>query len=133
MMAVSEASPSLPAGSSIEPAANCMRMETSGELGLGSSTTSMAAAFLAVPAASASDSSRPPARTFGFLLMAGTSLRALAGGGLLLGGRMGKGHFGLVLRPERGAGEPLDVGRGHLVVLRVAKVEILDVAGQADD
>src|SRR5262245_31298428 len=124
MTAVSSASPSLPAGSWIEPTANCRRMETSGEFALGSSTTSLPepaseAVMVAIcwpqaePAASARDS-RPPARIIlGLLFMAGTSLRALAGGGLLLGSRVGKGHFGLVLRPERGAGEPLDVGRGH--------------------
>src|SRR5947209_16930529 len=71
--------------------------------------------------ASASSSS-PLTRTLALLM--GTSRRGLL---FRRAGRMGEGHFGLVLGPERGPGEPLHVRRGHLVELHEAPVDVLDV------
>src|SRR5258706_9714005 len=114
-------------------------METRGELALGNSTTSTplaelgATGFCAFCASAVSfparrtRSSRPAARRVESL-MVGSSLGRLR----RLAGRVGEGHFGLVLGLKGGAGEPLDVSRRHLFELREAPVDVLNVAGLAD-
>src|SRR5947209_15787951 len=81
----------------------------------------------AVPEERTRASSRPPVRIL--VLFMSTSRRGL----LRRACRVGEGHFGLVLGLERGAGEPLHVRRGHLLELREAPVDVLDVAALADD
>src|SRR5688572_25138227 len=121
MNEVRAASPSLPAGSWTEPAANCRRIETRGE-SLGRATTSMARAC-AAPRTRAAARPMPAipamlairASIFFGLVMVGTSLAPR--GRLLRSGRLVRqGYEGLVLGPERLAGDPLDVRRRHRLI-----------------